>query len=150
MLSPVLERIVQRWGDAKEYFLKYLPEKKEYEKSLPKNSRYQRTVKALKEEVTILAEIEFLIGVAPLPNFYLPIFQCEEPLVHCLLEEMAKLFYQLVGQFIKEDEINECKTNKDLLFLNVSDAGTQMKLENIDYGIRSKKLLKKEERGKRL
>ena len=150
MLSPVLERIVQRWGDAKEYFLKYLPEKKEYEKSLPKNSRYQRTVKALKEEVTILAEIEFLIGVAPLPNFYLRIFQCEESLVHCLLEEMAKLFYQLVGQFIKEDEINECKTNKDLLFLNVSDAGTQMKLENIDYGIRSKKLLKKEERGKRL
>ena len=70
--------------------------------------------------------------------------------MHCLLEEMAKLFYQLVGQFIKEDETNECKTNKDLLFLNVSDAGMQMKLENINYGIRSKKLLKKEERGKRL
>lgn len=128
MLSPVLERIVQRWGDAKEYFLKYLPEKKEYEKSLPKNSRYQRTVKALKEEVTILAEIEFLIGVAPLFIAYLQIFQWEGPLVHCLLEEMTTLLYQLVGQFIKEDEINECKTNKDLQTLNVSDVGMQMKL----------------------
>ena len=25
--------------------------------------------------------------------------------------EMTSLLYQLVGQFIKDDEINECKTN---------------------------------------
>ena len=31
--------------------------------------------------------------------------------------------YQLVETFIKEEEINEYKTNKDLLTLNVSDAG---------------------------
>ena len=48
--------------------------------------------------------------------------------MHCLLEEMTTLLYQLVGQFIKEDEINECKTNKDLQTLNVSDVGMQMKL----------------------
>ena len=70
-LCLVLERIVERWDNAKKYFLKYLPEKKEYKKSLPKSSRYQRIVKALKEEVTTLAEIEFLIGVASLFNTYL-------------------------------------------------------------------------------
>lgn len=41
---------------------------------------------------------------------------------------------------MKEDEY---KTNKDLLPLNVSEAGTQMKLENLDYGTKTKKLLKK-------
>ena len=51
--------------------------------------------------------------------------------------------YQLVETFIKEEEINEYKTNKDLLTLNVSDAGMQMKFQNIDYGTKTKKLLKK-------
>ena len=41
------------------------------------------------------------------------------------------------------------KTNKDLLTLNVSDAVTQMKLENIDYGTKTKKLHKKLLEGKR-
>ena len=39
-LCPVLERIIERWDDAKVYFLKYLPEKQEYKRSLPKNARY--------------------------------------------------------------------------------------------------------------
>ena len=148
-LCGVLERIVERWDDAKEYFLKYLPEKKEYKKSLLKNSRYRRIVKASKKKVTTLAEIEFLIGVAPLFNTYLQISQWERPLVHCWLEEMTTLLYQLVGRFIKEDDINECKPNKDLLTLNVSDAGTQIRLENNDYGTKTKKLLKKLPDGKR-
>ena len=122
--------------------MKYLPEKKEYKKSLPKSSPYQRIVKTLKEEVTPLVETEFLIGVAPLFNPYLRIFQWERPLVHCLLEKMTTLLYQLVGRFIKEDEINECKTNKDLLTLNVSNAGMQMKLENNNYETKTKRLLK--------
>ena len=55
---------------------------------------------------------------------------------------MTTLLYQLVGRFIKEDEVNECKTNKDLLTLNVSDAGMQMKLENNNYETKTKRLLK--------
>ena len=54
-----------------------------------------------------------------------------------LLEEMTTLFYQFVGQFIKEDEMSECKTNKGQQTLNVSDVGMQMKLENIDYGTKN-------------
>ena len=52
--------------------------------------------------------------------------------MHRLLEEMTTLLYQMVERCIKEDQINECKTSKDLLTLNVSDAGTQMKLKNIE------------------
>ena len=59
--------------------------------------------------------------------------------MHCLLEEM--LLYHLLRQFIKKEETNECKTNKDLSTLLVSDTGMKMKLENINYGSKSKKLL---------
>ena len=47
--SLVLERTVERWDDAKEYFLKYLPEKKKYNKSLLPVRCYQCIVKALKK-----------------------------------------------------------------------------------------------------
>ena len=54
--------------------------------------------------------------------------------------------------FTKEDQANECKANKDRLVLNVSDAGTQMELEEIDYGTKTKNLLKNYQReiGKKL
>ena len=58
--------------------------------------------------------------------------------MHCLLEEM--LLYHLL-RLIKKEETNECKTNKDLSTLLVSDTGMKMKLENINYGSKSKKLL---------
>ena len=60
--------------------------------------------------------------------------------MHHLPEEMTTQLCQLVGRFIREDEINECKTNKDLHILDVSgaDGGMQMKLEKIDYGTKTK------------
>ena len=68
-LSPALERIINRWDDAKKYFLDYLPRQQEYKRHLPKNKRYQHIVSSLKEnEKEILIEIKFLVGVAPLFN----------------------------------------------------------------------------------
>ena len=52
-------------------------------------------------------------------------------------------FYQLVGRFIKQEGTNKCKSNKDLLTLNILAAGLQVKLENINYGCKTKKLCKK-------
>lgn len=107
-----------------------------------KNSRYQHIVKTLTEDITTLAEIEFLIAVAPRTfNIYLQIFKWEGPLMKCLHEEMTMLLYQLVEWSIKE-EINACKTTKDLLTLNVSDARTLMKFQNINYGTKTKGLPK--------
>ena len=65
---------------------------------------------------------------------------------------MTMLLYQLVGWFIKEEEINECKTKKHSLTLNVSDTGAQIKLENINYASKTKELLRKyqREKGKKL
>ena len=55
----------------------------------------------------------------------------------------------IARQFTKEEETNECKTNTDLLTLSVSDAGMQMKPENINYGSKTKKILKTLPEGKK-
>ena len=70
----------------------------------------------------------------------------------CLHEEMTMLLYKLVGWSIKEEEINACKTTKDLLTLNASDARTLMKFQNITYGTKTKGLPKNycREKGKEL
>ena len=40
-LALVLERVLKRWEDAKEYFLQYIPFKKEYKQTLSNNKQYQ-------------------------------------------------------------------------------------------------------------
>ena len=67
--------------------------------------------------------------------------------MHCLHEEMTMLLNQLLLN--QRKEINECKANRNLLTLNVSDEAMQMKLENINYGSKAKKLHKKLPEGKR-
>ena len=62
-------------------------------------------------------------------------------LLYQLLRQFIKKEETNERQFIKKEETNECKTNKDLLTLRVSDAGMQIKLENINYGSKTKKLL---------
>ena len=54
-----------------------------------------------------------------------------------------------LGNLPKKRKKNEWKTNKDLLTLSVLDAGIQIKLENINYGSKTKKDLKKLWEGKR-
>ena len=56
-LAPALERILKRWEDAKDYFLRYLPDKKEYKKTLPNNKRYTRIKNALNSESETLLQI---------------------------------------------------------------------------------------------
>ena len=62
---------------------------------------------------------------------------------------MTTLLYQSLGQLTKEEEKSEWKTNKDLLTLSVLDAGIQIKLENINYGRKTKRNLKELREGKR-
>ena len=40
-LTPAPELVLKRWDDCKKYFLDYVPNKKEYKATIPKNKRYQ-------------------------------------------------------------------------------------------------------------
>ena len=45
---------------------------------------------------------------------------------HCLHGEIATLFYQLLDQLIKDKVLDDCKTKKDLLAVDVSDTAWQI------------------------
>ena len=132
-LSPALERIINGWDDAKKYFLDYLPRQQEYKRHLPKNKRYQHIVSSLKEnEKETLIEIKFLVGVAPLFNKYLTVFQMDGPMVHCIFEQMKNLL--LLKKFIKPEVIKNSPKIKDLVAIDCSDTSNQLPLNEIDFG----------------
>jgi len=53
-LTPTLKKILERWSDAKKYFMEFLPQHKEYKQSLKRNERYKRISACfqLKEQVS--------------------------------------------------------------------------------------------------
>ena len=138
-LVPALERIVVRLKDAKKYFLTYLPSCKEYKNTLPKNLRYKRIVNALKDEEKTLAEIEFLLNVAPIFTAFLTRFQAEGPLVFLIHDDMVEMVLKLLGRFLKTDVIDKCKTSKDLVEVNPKDEENQLPLDKVDVGVKTKK-----------
>ncbi len=56
------------------------------ESNLRKNSRYQRICSQLKGKET-LAEIQFLTNTGPLFESFLELFQKQEPLIYCTLNQ---------------------------------------------------------------
>ena len=141
-LAPALEKVLKRWEDAKEYFLQYIPSKKEYKQTLSNNKRYQRIQSALKSENRMLIQIKFLVGVAPLLTKYLKVFQAEGPLVHVLFIEMKSLLVTLMKRFLKADVVNGKKA-MELQTLVVTDEANQLPLKEIDIGSEVTNQLKK-------
>ena len=61
----MLVRILDRWNDAKAYFLEYLPKQKECQRFLDSYEKYQRIESCLgANEKKTLIEINFIIVVA--------------------------------------------------------------------------------------
>lgn len=60
-LSPALQRIFERWDDAKNYFLVFLANDKKKKKDLAKNKRYQRIVEALKGHNKVLLNYHLFV-----------------------------------------------------------------------------------------
>ena len=132
-LAPALERILKRWEDAKDYFLRYLPDKKEYKKTLPNNKRYTRIKNALNSESETLLQIKFLVGVAPIFTTYLKMFQAEGPLVHLMFVEMKSLLVKVMKRFLKAAVVDGKKAT-ELKTLNVTDKENQLILKDMDVG----------------
>ena len=132
-LAPALERILKRWEDAKDYFLRYLPDKKEYKKTLPNNKRYTRIKNALNSESETLLQIKFLVGVAPIFTTYLKMFQAEGPLVHLMFVEMKSLLVKVMKRFLKAAVVDG-KKDTELKTLNVTDKENQLILKDMDVG----------------
>ena len=143
-LAPSLERILKRWEDAKDYFLRYLLDKKEYKNTLPNNKRYTRIKNALNSESETLLQIKFLVGVAPIFTTYLKMFQAEGPLVHLMFVEMKSLLVKVMKRFLKAAVVDGKKAT-ELKTLNVTDKENQLILKDMDVVAQMKKIGKEDD-----
>ena len=83
-LVLALERVLSRLSSVEEYFLEFLPSKKEYKATLPNNKRFNRIEGHLKNKAKVVAQITFLTECAPMFNEFLLKFQTEGPMIHVL------------------------------------------------------------------
>ena len=76
--------------------------------------------------------IKFLIGVAPLFEKYLTIFQDEGPLIHILFYKMKDLLISLMKPFLKPPAVDK-KLTKDLLKIYSSDSTIHLEINKMNF-----------------
>lgn len=82
--------------------------------------------------------IKFLIGIAPVFDHYLTVFQQQGPLIHCMFSEMKNLLSTVMGRFIKPSLIRGTLV-KDLVTLDVKNPSNHLELKKMDFGVEAKK-----------
>ena len=103
------------------------------------NSRYKRIKQCLKEnEMETPVFIKFLVGIAPLFEHYLKVFQGERPLVHLTFTEMKSLLLTFLKRFIKTNVVDDAKEAKQLNEIDVEDSANMLDLSKIDFGLEVK------------
>ena len=132
-LLPAIERIPDQLPAAQKYFLDFLPHKKEYEKTLPKNKQYIRIQNLLKNENTLKIQMCVVKSIGPIFTKFLTIFQQIGPLVHLLFKHLKEMLGNIFYRFIKTEEIKDKKAG-DLVVFNVEDATNKLELNDIEVG----------------
>ena len=132
-LLPAIERIPDQLPAAQKYFLDFLPHKKEYEKTLPKNKQYIRIQNLLKNENTLKIQMCVVKSIGPIFTNFLKIFQQIGPLVHLLFKHLKEMLGNIFYRFIKTEEIKDKKAG-DLVVFNVEDATNKLELNDIEVG----------------
>ena len=132
-LLPAIERISDQLPAAQKYFLDFLPHKKQYEKTLPKNKQYIRIQNLLKNENTLKIQMCVVKSIGPIFTNFLTIFQQIGPLVHLLFKHLKEMLGNIFYRFIKTEEIKDKKAG-DLVVFNVEDATNKLELNDIEVG----------------
>ena len=82
--------------------------------------------------------IKFLLGVAPIFEKYLRIFQADGPLAHCIFGEMKIILTAVVKRFLKPSVVDG-KLTKELIQVDPTDSSNQLALDKIDFGAETMK-----------
>ena len=140
-LVPALEKVEERWDDAKKYFIEYLPSTKDFQKCTKSNKRYIKIVESLKKEKFLLIQIAFVVDVSSCFTSFLTVFQSEGPKIHVLYQAMKLLVKTLMLRFLKPEFVNGIN-GKELAKLDIGKKETHLELENIEIGSKTKRLMK--------
>ena len=141
-LVPALQKVEERWNQAKKYFLDFLPTTKNFATTTQKNQQYKRIVDYFKNETTLLIQLAFVIDVStPFSKFLLE-FQSEGPKVHTICQSMKEMLLVLMRRFMKAHNLDGI-SGKALQKVDVKKKENQLKLEDIEVDAKAKRLLGK-------
>ena len=139
-MKGVAVRIINRWENLCQYFLKFLLTQKIFKQTVKKTIRYQSIKNALESDSTRIY-LSFLVFAASLFENFLLTFQYEEPLIHLLFPKMCELYSDLLQKFIKKKLLytdGRLKDISDLLKIDVTKKENQKPLTLIETGTQSR------------
>ena len=142
-LVPALEKVEERWNDAKKYFLEFLPTTKDFSKSTESNKRYVKIVESLRKEKFLLVQIAFVVDISGCFNSFLTVFQSAGPQIHVLYQSMKLLLITLMNRFLKTEVVSGL-TGVNLQKLDVGKKENQLEIDDIVIGAKTKRLMKRD------
>lgn len=107
-IEPAANRLLEQWKCLEEYFLRYIPSRKE-QKTLNTVS-YKRIVDCLNEK-TMKCQLLFVISSAKLFSQYTSFFQREDPLIHLIYDKIKGLIIKVAGRICTEAAIKLFKSD---------------------------------------
>ncbi|CAH0562798.1 unnamed protein product [Brassicogethes aeneus] len=139
-LKKVLSRIIEQFANLKEYFLKFIPDQKNFAREVGSTDRYKRIKLKLTDQKTE-AYLSFAIYIGDLMEAFEQKFQGEEPLVYALHTSINELFLKIMDKFVKKEKLD----NSTLGQVNVENSNNQKSAFDIDLDFRTKQFLAKME-----
>ena len=86
----------------------------------------------------MLISMKFLVGISPLFEQYLKVFQSEGPLVFLIFTEMKSSLTTLLKHFVNLTVVDEAREAKQLIDIDVVDTANIHDLSKIDFGLEAK------------
>ena len=139
-LVPALQKVEERWNQAKKYFLDFLPSTKKFATTTQQNKRYKKIVDCFNNEKAFLVQLAFVIDVSTVFFKFLLEFQSEGPKVHTIYQSMKEMLLVLMRRFVRAEAVNGV-SGKELQILDVKRQQNQLKLNDIDIGAKATRLL---------
>ena len=86
-MKQVVARVIEKWDNLTEYFLKFFPKQKDPFRKIKKTARYQRITEALEDSITLVYMSFCAFIVRDFEMLVVP-FQLDRPMIHLLCAEM--------------------------------------------------------------
>ena len=137
-MQKVAIRCLEQWKNLEEYFLRFLPKQKNFNKEIKNTQRYNRIKIALSDKL-MPAYVGFVVFSAQDFQSFLVPFQSKVPLIHQLYPAMMSLVYGLMRKFIKTSKLNTDDLSKNIT-IDVRKERNLKPLKSIEVGCKAKLL----------
>ena len=144
-LKPAILRILDQLPNIKEYFLRFLPNQKNFKREIQQTDRYKRIIAVLKDKM-MPSYLSFAAFAAQDFESFISKLQKREPMIHVLYSCMDTLLVNLLQKFVSDKCIakeKEGSTNlkpkpvQELSKLDVRDKNNRKRISSVEIGTRT-------------